>query len=662
MSDQCDGQQLIEELWRESWKPPDRRSAWEWGEEHVTRIPYSPIPGKFRSDNSPWIRKPLESLTDVTIRKVQIVAGIQASKTLLMEIGSCFITACLPGPLLWLDQKDEEAADELESRIKPLWNECAPVKRLVPGATGRNRYKNKRNKVTLLNGMTAHFLGAHNKKNLQRRSIRWLIGDENWSWPKGHMKEAEARVTAFGWLGKIFFSSQAGEEQDDTNKSFLSGTQEEWNFVCLNPECETLQPYLWENVEWSKDAKREDGTYDFDKVKASARIVCPHCEHAHDTEQIRVRNLMNNQDRGADYVVMNPDSPRDYRSYHWNSLCSVPVGNLVELYLQAKAAAKMGDMEDLKIFYQKRLALPWNELREDFKMEIERSNYLMGDPWAEEAVIWRDGTITDQIPDKPEAEDFNSDEEFRSALRKHVRQVGTPLHGRMMQVDCQRDHFWVGIFSFSETGDMRLQWCGGGRNKEEHDSDHPILFWEDLDDLAEEWNVPAHLCMVDAGYDTSRVYNECAVRGWTALMGDQRSTFQHMVPVNPRKQGGPKRKVERFYSPAKRVNLGDKFANVHFYSNLNVKDVLARLQKNQDPSEGPTFEVPDNCPEWYLKHMDSEKREKLPSGRYRWLQIGKRPNHGWDFTVMGVCALIMMKLLGKESVADGESVTEEKSE
>tara|TARA_R110000787_G_scaffold103970_2_gene210627 strand:- start:86 stop:493 length:408 start_codon:yes stop_codon:yes gene_type:complete len=135
-----------------------------------------------------------------------------------------------------------------------------------------------------------------------------------------------------------------------------------------------------------------------------------------------------------------------------------------------------------------------------------------------------------------------------------------------------------------------------------------------------------------------------------------------MVPVNPRKQGGPKRKVERFYSPAKRVNLGDKFANVHFYSNLNVKDVLARLQKNQDPGDGPTFEVPDNCPEWYLKHMDSEKREKLPSGKYRWLQIGKRPNHGWDFTVMGVCALIMMKLLGKESVADGESVTEEKSE
>jgi hypothetical protein len=33
------------------------------------------------------------------------------------------------------------------------------------------------------NGMTLWVLGAHNKTNLQRRSIRWLIGDETWRWP-----------------------------------------------------------------------------------------------------------------------------------------------------------------------------------------------------------------------------------------------------------------------------------------------------------------------------------------------------------------------------------------------------------------------------------------------------------------------------------------------
>ena len=654
MSEAKESREMIAGFWREAFRPPDRRPAWEWGEDNIHKIAYSPIPGAFRSENSPWIREPLEALTDVTCHKVQIVAGIQASKTLLMEVGSCAVIKNLPGPTLWLDQKDEEAADELENRLKVLWKECPPVNDLVPGTTGRYRYKSKRNQVSFLHGMTFWCLGAHNKKNLQRRSIRWLFGDETWSWPQGHMKEAEARVTAFGWLGKVFFSSQAGEEDDDTDKSFLAGTQEEWNFRCMNEECEALQPYLWENAQWSSEAKRDDGTYDYDMVEKTARIVCAHCGHEHDSNQLRIRNLMNRVDR-AEYVVMNPDAPSGYRSFHWNSMCSVPIGKLAVLYLQAKESAKRGDLEDLKIFYQKRLAIPWREMYEDFKLDIDRSTYLIGDDWDQEAVIWRNGTITtrSETPDEPSIDDCESDEDYQTQLRAYNRTVGTGIPGRILAVDCQRDHFWAGLFSFSPTGDVRLQWCGGGRNPEEHESHNPILFWDDLDKLVEEHGVAPHLVFVDAGYDTSRVYMECAKRGWTALMGDARNTFSHKIPVDPKNSAKGMRRVERFYSPARKVNLGSGlFARVHHYSNLNIKDIVARVRNNRDPELGATFEVPDNVPEWYLKHMDSESRVKKGS-KYVWEQIGRRPNHGWDFTVMAYAALVMSKLLGKESVADG---------
>ena len=82
------------------------------------------------------------------------------------------------------------------------------------------------------NGMTLWVLGAHNKTNLQRRSIRWLIGDETWRWPVGHMAEVEARVTAFGWLGKCVFMSQGGEENDDTHRKFETTDMREWMFQC----------------------------------------------------------------------------------------------------------------------------------------------------------------------------------------------------------------------------------------------------------------------------------------------------------------------------------------------------------------------------------------------------------------------------------------------
>jgi hypothetical protein len=49
-------------------------------------------------------------------------------------------------------------------------------------------------------------------RGTQRAIARCCREDETWRWPLGHMAEAEARVTAFGWLGKCIFMSQGGEE------------------------------------------------------------------------------------------------------------------------------------------------------------------------------------------------------------------------------------------------------------------------------------------------------------------------------------------------------------------------------------------------------------------------------------------------------------------
>ena len=69
--------------------------------------------------------------------------------------------------------------------------------------------------------------------------------------------------------------------------------------------------------------------------------------------------------------------------------------------------------------------------------------------------------------------------------------------------------------------------------------------------------------------------------------------------------------------------------HVHYWSNLNIKDTLARLRRNQNPADGVTWEVPDDVPEDYLKQMESEHRVK-DKGKWAWLQIGSRPNHYFD--------------------------------
>ena len=134
-------------------------------------------------------------------------------------------------------------------------------------------------------------------------------------------------------------------------------------------------------------------------------------------------------------------------------------------------------------------------------------------------------------------------------------------------------------------------------------------------------------------------------------MGDRRATFPHKT------KGGTQ--IQRFYSPRRRVVLShNRWCFVHYWSNLNIKDSLARLRRNQDPANGITWEVPDDVPEDYLKQMESEHRIK-DKGKWIWLQIGNRPNHYFDCDSMQVTAATMLKLIGRESIQSASSDTEQ---
>jgi hypothetical protein len=564
------------------------------------------MPGRFRSDNSPWVREVMEAIVDPRVRLVSILASIQSSKTTAPELTLCYIIANLPGPTLWLDQTDEDAKDQSESRLQKLFDECPPVRAVFP----RNRHKKRNTTIHFANGMTLWVLGAHNKTNLQRRSIRWLIGDETWRWPAGHMAEAEARVTAFGWLGKCVFLSQGGEEDDDTHRKFETTDMREWTFAC--PSCGHRQPYRWENVEWSKDCKDAQEQYDFQKVRATTVLRCEHCQHEI-TDSDENRRRLNAHGR---FVPQNPNAAKENVGFHWNSLASMSWGKLAELYLRAKMAARKGDTSLLQQFYQKRLALPWREWVEDYKLEITRSGYSLGEAWDDEAAVDRQGRIVPPPHEHP------------LAL--------IPL--RILTVDCQMDHFFIVVRSWSVDGSSRLIWC------------ERVLTWEDVDQVQARFSIHPSLVFIDAGNATYEVYRQCAERGWVALIGDRRATFVH-------KQKGGK-VIQRFYSPRRRVVLSHQRACfVHYWSNLNIKDTLARLRRNQDPSQGATWEVPDDVPEDYLAQMESEQRIKEKNA-WIWKQIGSRPNHYWDCEAMQAAAATMLKIVGRDALPSAEVVEE----
>lgn len=588
----------LSSILRDAWTPADRREPWRWCEEHIKSIPYSPMPGPFRSENSPWIREVMEAIVDPKIRLVSIIAAVQSSKTTSPELTLCYIIANLPGPCLWLDQTDEDAKDESESRLQKLFESCEPVKKLFP----KNKNKQRNCTIHFSNGMTLWLLGAYNKTNLQRRSIRWLFGDETWRWPVGHMAEAEARTTAFGWLGKCVFMSQGGEENDDTHRKFETTDMREWHYKC--PKCGKYIPYKWENIEWDDDCKDENGEYDFSKINHSTALKCPECgEYFEDSD--RMRRILN---KDGKFIALNPNASKENVGFHWNALASMSWGKLAELYLRAKIAARKGDSSLLQQFYQKRLALAWREFAEDYRLEIASGSYNSGDAWGDEAGFNKLGEII--------APPFAENE------------VIAPL--RIMSVDVQMNCFYLVVRAWSINGSSRLLW---------HEK---VLTWEDIEEIQKRFKILNNLVFVDAGYNSFEVYKHCGERNWIALMGDNRANFFHRLPNG--------KTVLRFYSPVKHIFISRYVkCRMHFWSNLNVKDTLARIRRNQNPADGATWEVPTDISEDYLKQMESEHRIKKGNS-WIWEQIGNRPNHYLDCEAMNCAGALMLKIVGNNKI------------
>jgi hypothetical protein len=237
-------------------------------------------------------------------------------------------------------------------------------------------------------------------------------------------------------------------------------------------------------------------------------------------------------------------------------------------------------------------------------VEIATSNYCLGDDWEREGGINGRGQIVDASGD--------------AAVRL-----------RFLTVDVQMDHFWLVVRSWSATGASRLVWC------------QKALTWEEVETIQKRYVIHDNLVIVDAGYNSYEVYRQCARHRWTAAMGDARATFTH-------RSGGTS--VQRFYAPVRKVQVARSLkCRMHYWSNLNIKDILARIRHQVAEDGLPMWEVPTDVPEEYVAQMESEHRLKK-GNRWQWEQIGNRPNHLFDAECLQVLGAVMLKIIGRESV------------
>ena len=313
---------------------PDTRPIYEWAHDHVRDIPGSPIGGHFDIRNSPWLKAPLDSLTDPLCRHTTLIAPVQTGKTLLAEIAVAWRLVNDPGPCTFTFQSDEMAAIEAKTRLMPLLDSIEAVARILP------RPGPLRTQQEIYLGNQFLVLNSANLAHQQSQSIRYKINDELWfpRWSEIY-PHAVARVSAFEAQGisHILDISQGGTEGDTAHTSFIGGTQEHWNGDCQS--CKKPMPLRFHivredksraGVVWDSKAKRDDGTYDVGLAAGSARFVCVHCGHEH-ADSDRTRALWRNS---GQYIATTESRRR--RSFTYESLVAHSLETLVTKYCLAE--------------------------------------------------------------------------------------------------------------------------------------------------------------------------------------------------------------------------------------------------------------------------------------------------------------------------------------
>ena len=484
----------VERAVRLAMKPMDNREPWRWAEENYFP-PVSSLAGRWRSDNSPWVRKIMEDFADNRVRQITALCSAQSAKTETMLALCNWIVDQDPSPTMWVAASDEEGLKFANERLMPSFRMCPPVAKQIPPS--RTLAKSME---VMFPTMMFEIVGANSRAKLQSRTRRFLLLDEVRNWPDWALPMVKMRSRTW-WNSRTVILTTPGVEHDTVHQEFLEGSQDHYHVPCLS--CGKKAPLVWENmqaehpethccVRWGDipGARSQQGKWHFEALAPHIRYVCPSCGHMHsDHPRTRFRIAAE-----GEWVSHNPTAPRHLRSYTWNALLPTWVKwkDLVIAFLQAHSALEFGNYRPLEAFYTESLGLPWND-----ELKYTRTDgYLM-----EREV--------DYDPAKP------WDREVRRFMMVDVQAKG----GR---------HFYYIIRAFAKGGDSRLLHFG--------------IAWsiEELRAIQETWKVKGVDVGIDSGAFTSEVYGYIMEGGttprgdyaWKAMKGDRAAYY--MSPANTR--------------------------------------------------------------------------------------------------------------------------------
>jgi len=587
--------------------PMDTRKVWEWAKDNVNLPGSYAITGKFNINVSPYLKKPMEDLTNNSIRQINFACSTQTFKSGVNEIYVPYVILQNPGNMLRIHQNDVAANTCMETRILPILANNEATRLLMDGVT----FNKKEGLLNLPNGMFVKSCGT-SINNLQSLSIKYLVLEEVCFYENENViEEAFARTSYYEKVKKIIIASQPDIEDSPLHKQYMKGNVYEWGWRCPNPECNMLQLYEFNGERNGKHfglvwlPNNASGSLTYDERTNDTRLVCQHCFHeVMDTDENHITLVAN-----GDYIQTHKGE-ETISSYTWPA------------YVNKDKSFKLVAMEYLTA------KTTWDNERINEKMKVWK-NKTLGKFWGIGEIISTPKLLQDL---------YNPSEKWPEETH------------RFLTIDVQQDcNYWLVTAWSNKVAEARLiDWgvCVG---------------FDEINEIKRKYNVHPLCVAIDSGNDTKPIYKESIQRGelytdkqgkkhyavWTCLKGDGGKLNARVVYKH--KDG-----IDRYYAPETYQDCqwesSSKYrtlrARLVLWSNYSIKTILTNMRDGKIPFK---FKYNERATETFNKQMYSEELNPK-SGRYEKIHAD---NHIWDL----MCMSLVMSLMSKCFVPAASSVT-----
>jgi phage terminase large subunit GpA-like protein len=574
----------------------------QWADLHAVVPSSSAEPGRWRTDRVPYLREPMDAISDPAVREMVVMKPAQVGATVGL-IGNPIVywIDVDPGPVIVVQPTQAEGEKWSKEKLQPVLEDTKRIQGKVADQKSRSGENTIRNKK--FEGGWIGIIGAESPRELRSRSAPRVIFDERDAYKRSAGEEgdpaalAEKRTLTFPNAFLLTISTPL-RKGGPTEALYERSDKRRYYVAC--PHCGHEQVLRWGGKEYAYGlwADREEvSPGEFVDRPETAFYLCEAngcvIEEHHKMGMVLAGR----------WIAENPGAK--VRGYHFNALISLFPGaswaKIVEEFLTAKI-----DPNLLQVWVNTVLAEPWED--KDQKLE-------------------------------PEGLERRAEAYFDAEGRRIEVPAGAGLLTAF--VDVQHDRLEVLIRAW---GDKEESWMIA-HHRIYGDPTLPLV-WQQLDairtrEYRHEYGAPLRIAAlgVDSG-DGSRkneIYDYVRPR--------QREGV-HATKGQPARQREPIRRARADKTGVRLVHIGTHPMKATLFARLS----LQLEPEHPVPYGYMHFRARD--PEWH-NGADAEffaqfarevpRRKRLPSGEWvtEWVETG--PNEAIDLEVGN---LAMLHLLG----------------